>query len=223
MVIEDLAYFGMDFRKDYSHPGQPPFQPTVANYTDNFILLISSSKAFSYAGQRIAMLIMSETLYNSQYNDLLEYYTSNVLGNALIYSTIQLTTGGVPQSVQFGFAEMLKAASDGVYNFVDDVRIYGKKAEVLKKIFVDNGFNIVYDMDGNEPLADGFYFTVSFPGFQGDELSEILLYYGISSIPLSSTGSYRTEGIRACVSLVQDEALPDLKKRLGLFNKHYRK
>ena len=29
IVIEDLAYFGMDFRKDYSDPGVPPFQPTI--------------------------------------------------------------------------------------------------------------------------------------------------------------------------------------------------
>ena len=32
-VIEDLAYFGMDFRKDLSRPGVPPFQPTVAKYS----------------------------------------------------------------------------------------------------------------------------------------------------------------------------------------------
>ena len=42
VVIEDLAYFGMDFRKDYSQPGQAPYQPTVAKYTDNYLLLISS-------------------------------------------------------------------------------------------------------------------------------------------------------------------------------------
>ena len=47
VVMEDLAYFAMDFRKDYSKPGLPPYQPTVAKYTDNFILLISSSKAYS--------------------------------------------------------------------------------------------------------------------------------------------------------------------------------
>jgi hypothetical protein len=53
VVIEDLAYFGMDFRKDISKPGVPPYQPTIAKYTDNYILLISTSKVFSYAGQRI--------------------------------------------------------------------------------------------------------------------------------------------------------------------------
>ncbi|MCK4638724.1 MAG: aminotransferase class I/II-fold pyridoxal phosphate-dependent enzyme, partial [Bacteroidales bacterium] len=35
IIMEDLAYFGMDFRKNYSIPGEPPYQPTVAQYTDN--------------------------------------------------------------------------------------------------------------------------------------------------------------------------------------------
>lgn len=32
IVLEDLAYFGMDFRKDYSKPGVAPYQPTVAKW-----------------------------------------------------------------------------------------------------------------------------------------------------------------------------------------------
>jgi len=32
IVMEDLAYFGMDFRKDYSTPGKAPFIPSVAKY-----------------------------------------------------------------------------------------------------------------------------------------------------------------------------------------------
>lgn len=39
IVLEDLAYFAMDFRKDLSHPGEAPFQPTVAKYTDNYIFM----------------------------------------------------------------------------------------------------------------------------------------------------------------------------------------
>ena len=50
IVMEDLAYFAMDFRRDLSKPFLPPYQPTVGRYTDNYILLISGSKAFSYAG-----------------------------------------------------------------------------------------------------------------------------------------------------------------------------
>ena len=43
VVIEDLAYFAMDFRQDLSKPGVPPYQPTVARYTGNWVLMISSS------------------------------------------------------------------------------------------------------------------------------------------------------------------------------------
>jgi hypothetical protein len=48
-------------------------------------------------------------------------------------------------------------------------------------------------MDDNVPIADGFYFTVHYPGFTGEELIEELLYYGISAISLSNTGSLRKE------------------------------
>ena len=60
IILEDLAYFAMDFRKDLSHPGKAPFQPTVAKYTDNYIFMISSSKLFSYAGQRLGLLCISD-------------------------------------------------------------------------------------------------------------------------------------------------------------------
>lgn len=38
IVIEDLAYFAMDFRKPLGKPFEAPFQATVARYTDNYIL-----------------------------------------------------------------------------------------------------------------------------------------------------------------------------------------
>ena len=47
IVMEDLAYFGMDFRTDFSKPGEAPYPPTVANSTDNYVLFISASKIFS--------------------------------------------------------------------------------------------------------------------------------------------------------------------------------
>lgn len=42
IVLEDLAYFGMDFRQDISKPGEPPYGSTVARYTDNYILMLSA-------------------------------------------------------------------------------------------------------------------------------------------------------------------------------------
>ena len=41
IVMEDLAYFCMDFRRDMGHPFCAPYPPTVAHYTDNYILMLS--------------------------------------------------------------------------------------------------------------------------------------------------------------------------------------
>ncbi|MCK5845016.1 MAG: hypothetical protein KAG97_09930, partial [Victivallales bacterium] len=65
---------------------------------------------------------------------------------------------------------------------------------------------------------DGFYFTFSYPGLSGGELLTELLYYGVSAISLAITGSERTEGLRACVSLVLPERFPELRDRLRRFN-----
>ncbi len=222
IIIEDLAYFAMDFRKDYSRPGQPPFQPTVAKYTDNYVMLISSSKAFSYAGQRIAMMIVSNHLFNLRSTDLLRYYTTDIVGRALIYGTVYALSAGTTHSTQYALAAIFKAVNDGSFDFVSVVREYGEKARIMKKMFTDNGFQIVYDEDDGVPIADGFYFTFAYPGFDGEELLKELLYYGISAIALSITGSERTEGIRACVSLVQRNQFPALEERLKKFHENHK-
>ncbi|HUX55435.1 MAG TPA: pyridoxal phosphate-dependent aminotransferase [Bacteroidales bacterium] len=218
IVIEDLAYFGMDFRKDYSIPGKTPFQPTVARYTDQYIMLISSSKIFSYAGQRIGMMAISDQLFNRSYPDLLRYYSTEKFGHSAIFGALYALSAGVTHSVQYGFAALLKAVNDGVYRYRDDVIEYGEKANEMKKMFISNNFIIVYDRDIDEPLADGFYFTISYPGMTGPQLLEELLYYGISSISLDISGSERHEGLRACVSLVSREQFGDLKIRLKKFS-----
>ena len=221
VIIEDLAYFGMDFRKDYSKPGVPPFQPSVSKYTTNFILLISSSKAFSYAGQRISMMVVSPKLFDTVSPDLLRYYTTDIFGRAIIYGTLYALSAGTGHSAQYALAAMLKAVNNGTYHFMDEVKEYGEKARIMKKMFLDNGFNIVYDKDEDKPIADGFYFTFAYPGFTGEQLLEELLFYGISAIALSITGSRRLEGLRACVSLVQRSQLPDLESRLKIFREQH--
>jgi aspartate/methionine/tyrosine aminotransferase len=221
IVVEDLAYFGMDFREDYSIPGQPPYQPTVAKYTDNFLILFSSSKIFSYAGQRVGMMVISDALFNRKYPDLKRFYTSDTFGYSVIFGALYALSAGVSHSGQFGLAAMLKAVNDGSYNFVRGVKEYGKKAKIMKDMFLANGFKIVYDKDEDKPLADGFYFTISYPGLSGIELLEELLYYGISAIALDITGSDRHEGLRACVSLVQRTQFEDLEYRLRRFHEDH--
>jgi len=222
IAIEDLAYFAMDFRRDMSKPGQPPYQPTVAKYTNNYILTISSSKAFSYAGQRVGMMIISDELYNRHYTNLKNFYAKDSFGYSMVFGSIYAMSAGISHSAQYALAAIFNAANDGKLNFVEEVKEYGEKAHIMKKIFTDNGFNIVYDKDEDEPIADGFYFTFSYPGFSGEQLLNEMLYYGVSAISLAITGSERLEGIRACVSLVKRDQFKDLEVRLKQFNEDHK-
>ena len=221
VVLEDLAYFGMDFRKDFSQPGIGPYQPTVANYTDSYVLFISSSKVFSYAGERIGMMLISDSLFQSEFENLLKYYQSSKFGYNMVFGTLYALSSGTSHSAQWALLAMLTEANNGNFNFVEYVSDYGEKAKIMKKLFTNNGFDIVYDTDIDEPIADGFYFTFSYPGMSGEELLNELIYYGISAISLLLTGSERSEGIRACTSLVQHDQFDALKSRLKSFQKNH--
>lgn len=220
IVMEDLAYFGMDFRKDLSKPGEPPFQPTVAKYTGNYILFISSSKIFSYAGQRCGLMVISDQLFHRDYPNLQERFNGTDFGSTITLRLLYSFSSGTSHSAQWALTAMLKAANEGKFNFVEGVKEYGEKAKVMKRLFTENGFKIVYEKDIDQPIADGFYFTLSYPGMTGNELVANLLYYGISAIALDNTGS-NEEGIRACVSFVRRDQFDDLEKRVRLFNKDF--
>jgi len=220
IVMEDLAYFGMDFRQDFSKPGQAPYQPSVASYTDNYILFISSSKIFSYAGQRIGIMAISDALFNRDYPDLQERFHGTSFGAIVTLRLLYALSSGTTHSAQWALAAMLKGANEGTFNFVEGVKEYGERAHIMKQLFLQNGFTIVYQKDLDVPIADGFYFTIGYPGMTGHELVANLLYFGISAIALDNTGSCE-EGIRACVSFVKKEQFPVLEERLALFNEHF--
>ena len=129
-------------------------------------------------------------------------------------------TSGTSHSAQYALAAMFKASSDGTFNFINDVKEYSEKAKIMKKLFTDNGFSIVYDTDLDQPVGDGFYFTIAYPQMTGAELLHKLLYYGISAISLGNTGSTK-EGLRACVSHVKREQFGDLEIRLQQFNSDF--
>jgi len=217
IVLEDLAYFAMDFRKDLGTPFQPPFQVSVGKYTDNYLLLISGSKAFSYAGQRIGIVAISDKLYHRTYEGLTKRYGGGTFGSVFIHRALYAISSGTSHSAQHALAAMFQAASDGKFRFLDEVKEYGRRAKKVKDIFLKHGFEIVYDTDMGEDIADGFYFTVRYPGMTGGELMTALIPYGISAISLSTTGSTQ-EGIRACVSFIKDHQYEQLDKRLEIFN-----
>ena len=216
VIIEDLAYFAMDFRKDLSVPFQPPYQPTVGRYTDNYLLLISGSKAFSYAGERIGVVCISDKLFHRHYPDLAQRYEGLPFG--LVFSTRMLyaLSSGTSHSAQFAMAELFRAACDGEYNFRDDIKVYGERAHKLKEIFLRHGFYVVYDKDLDQPIADGFYFTIGYPGMTSGELARELMYYGVSAICLVTTGSHQ-EGLRVCTSFIRDHQYEQLDERMAVF------
>lgn len=220
IVIEDLAYFAMDFRKPLGKPFEAPSQATVARYTDNYILQISGSKAFSYAGQRIGVTAISDKLYHRAYPGLTQRYGGGTFGTVYIHRVLYALSSGTSHSAQFALAAMFKAAADGTFDFISEVKEYGRRAEKLKNIFTGYGFQIVYDHDLDEPIADGFYFTIAYPGMTGGELMEELIYYGVSAISLSTTGSNQ-EGLRACTSFIKPHQYALLEERLKLFKENH--
>ncbi len=220
VVIEDLAYMTMDFRRDLGKPFEPPFQPSVSKYTDNYILLISASKIFSYAGQRIAVACISNALYNRAYDALKQRYGIARFGAAFAYVFLYSFSSGVSHSAQCALAAMFKAACDGEYDFVDDIREYAERTAHIKEILLRNGFSIVYDKDVDEPVSDGFFFTIGYKDMDGGELLKELLYYGISGIDLATTGGAR-KGIRACSSNIKPHHYAMLEERLRLFNENH--
>ena len=219
IVMEDLAYFAMDFRQDLSKPFEAPYQPTVAHYTDNYILLISGSKAFSYAGERIGVTCISDKLFHRHYDDLSARYEGLPFG--LVFSTRMLyaLSSGTSHSAQYAMAAMLKAACDGEYNFRQEVKVYGDRAHKLKEIFCKHGFHIVYDTDLDQPIADGFYFTIGYKGMTSGELARELMYYGVSAICLITTGSHQ-EGLRVCTSFIEDHQYAQLDERMAFFEEN---
>lgn len=215
IIMEDLAYFAMDFRRDI-RPFQKPYQPSVANYTDNYVLLISGSKAFSYAGERIGVTCISDKLFHRHYHDLAERYEGLPFGPVFSTRMLYALSSGTSHSAQYAMAAMLKAAAEGKFDFRSEIKIYGDRAHKLKEIFTRHNFYIVYDKDLDQPIADGFYFTIGYPGMTSGELAHELMYYGVSAICLVTTGSEQ-EGLRVCTSFIRDEQYAALEERMAIF------
>ncbi len=218
IVIEDLAYMCMDFRKPLGKPFEAPFQPSVAKYTDNYIIMMSASKMFSYAGQRIAVLAVSDKLYDRKYPSLEARYKIARFGDALVLGVLYAVSSGTSHSAQYALAAMLKAASDGTLDFVGETSEYGRRASVVKRLFLENGFHVVYSKDGDEEVGGGFFFTVGYKDMTSAEVMRDSMLCGMCSISLTLTGSFQ-HGVRICVSqLNRPEQFALLEERLKLFS-----
>ncbi len=217
IVLEDMAYLCMDFRKDLSVPFQPPFQSTVARYTDNYVIMLSASKIFSYAGERVALACISDKLFKREYPALRKRYGMGTFGDNFILNYLYCASSGTSHSAQYALAAMLKAAVDGQYDFVGQVRRYAEWSQRSREILERHGFHLVYDKDIDQTISDGFFYTAGYKDMDNKELLERLLRCGITAIGLNSTGSGQ-KGIRVCVSrLVKESDFETLDRRLALF------
>ena len=222
VVIEDLAYLCMDFRKPLGHPFEAPFQATVARYTKNYILMLSASKIFSYAGQRIAIAAISDGLFHREYPELRRRYGIARLGDAYVLTFLYAASSGTSHSAQHALAAMFRAAADGRLNFVEETSEYARRAHLTKEAFTRHGFRIVYDHDLGEPVSDGFFYTIGYGSMSSAELLSELLLYGVCAISLTSTGSQQP-GIRVCISQMnRPDQFEELDRRLALFERDHR-
>jgi hypothetical protein len=177
---------------------------------------------FSYAGQRIAVSVISPVLSERRFENLNKYYNAKRFGRAYVHGGIYPTTAGVPQSPQHALSAIFETSCKGEYDFLTRVRTYGERAKKAKEIFLNNGFELLYDKDLDEPIADGFYFTIKRVNMTGGELLHAMLLFGMSGIPMRPTGTNR-EGIRICVSLVPTEQYNELEKRVIALDKYLTK
>ena len=217
LAIEDLAYLGMDFRKDYSQPYQKPFIPTIGKFGIKWVTLISASKAFSFPGPRCGLAIISPKLNKMEFEGLEDFCGRKRFGHAFALGGLYVTTSGTSHTAQFALSRMLKASAEGKFNFIKITRAYGERAKHVRKLFLKYGFKQVYEKDMDEIVGDGFYLTMSYPNYDGNNLMLELMRYGISTITLKSTGSNRHEGLRVCISFVDLKDIPLLEEKLKKF------
>ena len=149
------------------------------------------------------------------------YHDAGVFGVTLTASILYMITSGCTATTQYAYAEMLNLSCDGVIDFVEDTREYERRAARMKEIFCRHGFHIVYDRDVDRKVGDGFFFTLGYGDMTGEELLLELMYYGVSSICLSTTGSLKY-GVRACVSRMREELYDVLDERMAAFAADHR-
>ena len=101
LAIEDLAYLGMDFRKDYSKPHTEPYIPTIGKFGKNWVTLISASKAFSFPGPRCGLAIISPKLNRQEFVQLEKFCGRKRFGHAFSLGGLYVTTSGTSHTAQF--------------------------------------------------------------------------------------------------------------------------
>lgn len=222
--IEDAAYFGLDSRMaDRRNPGKAPYFPTIAHHTDLWTMIISGSKMFNYAGERIGVSILSDRVAQIKSEHLRPTFARGDYWNAFVQGGLYSSVASVSQSAQRAFAAALVAATDKrKFDYFEYDRPYEERARKTKRILTANNFTIPYNRDDMGEIGHGYYFTAAHSAFaSGEQLAFAMIPYGMTAVPLVGFGGTRTEGVRICCSRVDGHLFKKLEERARLFNKKY--
>ena len=166
------------------------------------------------------MTCISNELFHRTFAPLKEKFGVGTFGDFFVGRLMYTLSSGTTHSVQHAMAALMEAAVSGQYRFLDDVKEYGRRAKFMKDVLLANGFYLVYDNDMGAPLADGFYFTVQYPGMNDLELTRELMISGIAVFPLDTMGSTQ-QGVRICTSFFSREQEPLFTERITQFHKDH--
>ncbi len=222
--IEDAAYFGLDSRMTNRRtPREAPYFPTIAQYTDLWVMIISSSKMFNYAGERIGVSILSDKVAEIKSENLRPTFARGDYWNAFVQGGLYSSVASVSQSAQRAFAAALTAATDKrKFNYFKYNKPYEERAERVKGILRANSFTIPYEVDDMGLIGHGYYFTAAHPAFtRGEQLAFAMIPYGMTAVPLVGFGGTKNEGVRICGSRVEGHLFEKLEERAALFTKRY--
>lgn len=211
--IEDLTYLGMIKAKK---TGEVPVLPSIAKYTHQYFLVLSTSKMLSYAGERIGFLVGATSLLAYQADALQRDFGFTSVRRAC-GSLIFNITGGASHSAQYAVQDIFHAINTQKYNVDAALNTYLSRAERLKSLLQENGFYLVYE--NAEQDQGGFYVSFAYPGLTEMQLLQSLLYIGVTVLPLSIFGSQRIDGVRACVGRLSEQKLTLLSERLPQFKR----
>jgi aspartate/methionine/tyrosine aminotransferase len=168
---------------------------------------------FSYAGERVGLLVTSRALAARSYECLHKFFDCANVAQALKRAVFNLSAGA-PHSAQLAMAAAFNESTRGSYALVETLSEYGRRGRSIKKILLQRGFYMVYS--GNQEDC-GFYLTFAYPGFNAKELLKELLCHGITALPLHLFGSSHPDGLRACVGLLGPKDLDRFEQRIENF------
>ncbi len=226
IAIEDIAYALMDYTKDYTVPGKEPFIPTIAKFMEDkgkYMMLLSMSKLFSYAGEGIGVVKISDELYNTSIENIglpTIQQTGVKRFGGLFPLGIYANTARAPSSAQVAATKMLKMANDGeLKEYFAWVRSeYGYRIKHSLNLFEKNGFGLAYEIPRSEEgVGAALYISLEHSDYNhGGILLKDLLCFGIGVSPIYTCGGKKS-AIRFSVSAVDKEKLILLEERLDKF------